>query len=95
MISDPINPSLERSDSAGIVWSCIRAPILAVLVLFEPIVGFVLYALAILGLLTTLLFRFVDVGTRFPAWTMLCLSLSFALAHLVYHLVIRLIAGSR
>jgi hypothetical protein len=62
-------------------------------VLLEPIVGFVLYALAILGLLTTLLFRFLDVGTHFPFWTMLGLSLSFALALLAYHLLIRVIAG--
>jgi hypothetical protein len=95
MISGRMRLVPERIDVAGIVWSCIRAPILAVLVLFEPIVGFVLYALAILGLLTTLLFRFVDVGAHFPFWTMLCLSLSFALAHLAYHLVIRVIAGSR
>jgi hypothetical protein len=85
----------ERSDVAGIVWSCLRAPILAALVLLVPIVGFVLYALAILGLFTTLLFKFVAVGTHFPFWTMLGLSLSFALAHLAYHVVIRLIAGSR
>jgi hypothetical protein len=83
----------DRIDAAGVVWSCIRTPILAVLVLFEPIVGFVLYALAILGLLTTLLFRFAGVGAHFPFWTMLCLSLSFALAHLAYHLIIRVIAG--
>jgi hypothetical protein len=95
MISDTKTAAPERLDLAGVVWSCIRAPILAVLVLFEPIVGFVLYALAILGLLTTLLFRFVGVGARFPFWTMLGISLSFALAHLAYHLVIQVIAGSK
>jgi hypothetical protein len=95
MISERMRLVPERIDVAGIVWSCIRAPFVAVLVLLEPIVGFVLYALAILGLLTTLLFRFVDVGAHFPFWTMLCLSLSFALAHLAYHLVIRMIAGLR
>jgi hypothetical protein len=95
MILDTMRAAPKRVDVAGIVWSCIRAPVLALLVLFEPIVGFVFYALAILGLLTTLLFRFVDVGAHFPFWTMLCLSLSFALAHLAYHLAIRVIAGSR
>jgi hypothetical protein len=95
MILDTKTPAPERIDVAGIVWSSIRAPIRAILVLFEPIVGLVLYALAILGLLTTLLFRFVEVGAHFPFWTMLGLSLSFALAHLAYHLLIRVIAGSR
>jgi hypothetical protein len=95
MVSDTKTPAPDRIDVAGVVWSCIRAPILAVLVLFEPIVGFVLYALAILGFLITLLFRFAGVGAHFPFWTMLCLSLSFALAHLAYHLIIRAIAGSK
>ena len=93
MTSNTMRPVPERINVAGIVWSCIRAPIVAILVLFEPILGFVLYALAILGLFITFLFRFVDVGRHFPFWTMLCLSLSFALAHLAYHLIIRLIAG--
>jgi hypothetical protein len=95
MMWDTKTPAFERISVAGIVWSCIRAPILAVLVLFEPIVGFVLYALAILGVLITFLFRIVGVGKHFPFWTMLCLSISFALAHLAYHLIIRVIAGFR
>jgi hypothetical protein len=95
MIADPKTPVPERIDVAGIVWSCIRVPIVAILVLLEPIVGFVLYALSILGLLSTFLFRFVGVAPHFPFWTMLFISLSFALAHLAYHLVIRVIADLR
>jgi hypothetical protein len=95
MILHTMTPARERIHVAGIVWSCIRGPIVAILVLLEPIVGFVLYALAISGLFTTLLFRFVDVGKHFPFWTMLFVSLSFALAHLAYHLVIRVIADLR
>jgi hypothetical protein len=95
MIADPKIPAPERIDVAGILWFCVPAPILAALVLLEPIVGFVLYALAILGLFTTVLFKFVAVGTHFPFWTMLCISLSFALTHLAYHLLIRAIAGAR
>ena len=95
MTSDTMRPVPERTNVAGIAWSCIRAPIVAILVLFEPILGFVLYALAILGLFITFLFRFVDAGRHFPFWTMLCLSLSFALAHLTYLLVVRVIVGAR
>ena len=93
MISSTKTQAPDRIDVAGVVWSCIRTPVLAALVLFEPMVGFVLYALAILGLLTTFLFRFAGGGAHFPLWTMLCLSLSFTLAHLAYHLLIRVIAG--
>jgi hypothetical protein len=95
MISETKTPAFERIDVTGLVWSCIRAPVLAMLVLLEPIVGFVLYSLAILGLLTTFLFRLVGVGKHFPFCTMFCLSISFALAHLAYHLIIRVIAGSK
>ena len=88
MISGTMKAMPKHIDIAGIAWSCLRAPMLAVLVLFEPIVGFVLYALAIVGLLMTFLFKFVG-AAHFPFWTMLCLSLSFGLAHLAYHLAIR------
>jgi hypothetical protein len=83
----------KRANVAGIACSCVRAPILVVLVLLEPIIGLVLYALAILGLLMTFLFKFVGAGAHFPFWTMLCLSLSFAPAHLAYHLAIRAVSS--
>jgi hypothetical protein len=86
---------IKRANVAGIVWSCLRAPILTVLVLFEPLVGFVLYALAIFGLLMTFLFKFVGAAAHFPFWTMLCLSLSFAMAHLAYHLAIRAVSSCK
>jgi len=72
---------------------CLRASMLAVLVVLEPIVGFALYVLALLGLLVTLMLKFADARGHFPFWTMLGISLSFALAHLAYHGVIRLLTG--
>jgi len=63
-----------------------------VLVILEPLVTFVLAALALLGLLTTLFFCLVG-PPQFPVWTMLALSLGFAIALVAYHALIRLLAS--
>ena len=55
---------------------------------------FAFAALALLGLLTTLFFSLVG-PPDFPRWTMLGLSLGFALALVPYHLLIRLLSSAR
>jgi hypothetical protein len=62
-----------------------------VLVILEPLVTFVLAALALLGLLTTLFFYLVG-PPEFPVWTMLALSLGFAIALLPYYALIKLLS---
>ena len=74
------------------LWRATFLPVLMVLVILEPIVTFVLAALALLGLLTTLLFYFVG-PPGFPVWTMLALSLGFATALVPYHALIRLLSN--
>jgi hypothetical protein len=68
-------------------------PFLLVLVILEPVVTFVLTALTLLGVLTTLFFRLVG-PPGFPAWTMLTLSLSLAFVLMVYHALIRILSES-
>ena len=63
-----------------------------VLVILEPIVTFVLAALALLGLLTTLFFYLVG-PPNFPVWTMLALSLGFAIALVPYHALTRMLSS--
>jgi hypothetical protein len=58
------------------LWRAACLPVLMVLVILEPLVTFVLAALALLGLLTT----------------MLALSLGFAIALLPYYALIRLLS---
>jgi hypothetical protein len=62
-----------------------------VLVILEPLVTFVLGALALLGLLATLFFYLVG-PQQFPVWTMLALSLGFAMALVPYYALIRLLS---
>jgi hypothetical protein len=67
-------------------------PVLMVLVILEPLITFVLAGLALVGLLTTLFFFLVG-SPDFPVWTMLALSLGFAIALVPYHALIRLLSN--
>jgi hypothetical protein len=74
------------------LWRVACLPVLMVLVILEPLVTFVFAALALLGLLTTLFFYLVG-PPEFPVWTMLTLSLGFAIALVPYHALIRLLSN--
>ena len=76
------------------LWRVACLPVLTLLVILEPLVTFAFAALALLGLLTTLFFSLVG-PPDFPRWTMLGLSLGFALALVPYHLLIRLLSSAR
>jgi hypothetical protein len=73
------------------LWRVACLPVLMVLVILEPLVTFVLAALALLVLLTTLFFYFLGLP-KFPVWTMLALSLGFAIALVPYHALIRMLS---
>ena len=75
------------------LWRVACLPVLMLLVILEPLVTFVLAALALLGLLTTLFFYLVG-PPEFPVWTMLALSLGFAIALVPYHALIRLLSNT-
>jgi hypothetical protein len=74
------------------LWRVACLPLLMLLVILEPLVTFMLAALALLGLLTTLFFYLVG-PPEFPVWTMLALSLGFAIALVPYHALIRLLSN--
>jgi hypothetical protein len=88
MIGDDVAVTIVR-------WLCRAAcfPVLMLLVILEPLVTFVLGALALSGLLTTLFFYLVG-PPEFPVWTMLALSLGFAIALVPYHALIRLLSNT-
>jgi hypothetical protein len=77
----------------GWIWRLACLPVLLLLVILEPLISFVLAALALLGLLTTLFFYLVG-SPEFPVRTMLALSIAFALALVPYHALIRLLSDS-
>lgn len=61
---------------SGIGWHGIRLPILAFLIVLEPIARFVLAAVALLGILASFFFEFSGAAPRFPFWLVFGLSLS-------------------
>src|SRR5580704_3548245 len=73
------------------LWRVAVIPVLLALVIVEPVVTFLLAGLALLGLLVTLFFHLVG-PPGFPVWTMLALSLGFAIVLLPYHALIRLLS---
>jgi hypothetical protein len=75
------------------LWRVACLPVLMVLVILEPLVTFVLAALALLGLLTSLFFYLIG-PPEFPVWTMLAISLGFAIALVPYHALIRLLSNT-
>lgn len=77
-----------------LVWQAIRLPILALLVMFEPIVNFALSAVALVVALSTLFWTFADPKPGFPLWTVLAASLACVLLLVLYHALIRLLSGS-
>jgi hypothetical protein len=75
------------------LWRAACLPVLMLLVILEPLVTFALAGLALLGLLTTLFFYLVG-PPDFPVWTMLALSLGFAITLVPYHALIRLLSNT-
>jgi hypothetical protein len=67
-----------------------RLPALLFLAVLEPVVTFVLWGLALLGVLMSLFYRAIGMP-HFPFWTMLGVSLLFAAASVAYQGMIRLL----
>lgn len=57
-------------------WHGLRLPILATLIVLEPIARFVLAAVGLLGILVSFLLEFSGAAPRFPFWLVFGLSLS-------------------
>ena len=74
------------------LWRVTTLPVLLALIVLEPVVTFLLAGLALLGLLVTVFFYLVGLP-GFPVWTMLALSLGFAMMLVPYHALIRLLSS--
>ena len=73
-------------------WMVVRIPILALLIVLEPVVSFVLTGLSLLGILTALFWKWTSADPRFPFWTMLALSIGFAVVLILYERLISLLS---
>ena len=76
-----------------LTWQAIRVPVLALLMILEPIVSTVLVAAALLGTLTAFFWKLASDRPDFPFFGTLALSLGCFLLLTLYHGVIRLLSG--
>jgi hypothetical protein len=71
-----------------LLWQCIRWPVLAFLIVLEPVARVLLSGFALIGTLTALFFEFVVARSAFPFWGMLAVSLgAFGVLVLYYGLI--------
>jgi hypothetical protein len=75
-----------------LLWQAIRWPVLALLIVLEPLIRTVLCGFALLGTLTALMIRFAADRPQFPFWGTLGVSLSCVGLLMVYYAAIRLLA---
>jgi hypothetical protein len=66
----------------------VRLPILALLLIVEPIVRIVLSWAALLGLLCSFLFEFAGNTATFPFWGMVAFSVGCSLALMGYYMLL-------
>ena len=76
-----------------LAWQAIRVPVLALLMILEPIVSTLLVAAALLGTLTALFWKLASDRPDFPFFGTLALSVGCFLLLTLYHAVIRLLSG--
>lgn len=75
-----------------LIWQTVRLPVFAFLVILEPIVRFVLSAVALLGVLMAFFFELSGVAPHFPFWGMLGFSVGCGLLLIAYYALLRLFA---
>ena len=71
------------------LWLVIRMPVLLFLVIVEPVVSFVLAAVALLGIVASFFFEFSGAAPNFPFWLIFGLSLGCGALVIVLNAVIR------
>lgn len=74
------------------IWGVVRIPILIALAFIEPLVRLVLVGIAILSLLTGLVFMGSSAPPPIPFWVMVCVALGCVMLVPAYHAVLRLLA---
>ena len=92
--NDP-QPNLESGFLTKIgfyLWQAIRLPLLAFLLIVEPVARFVLTAVALVGILVSFVLEFSGAAPRFPFWLMFGMSVGCGALVIVLNAIIRRLA---
>lgn len=87
----PSHPATVMRQGVWLLWHAIRLPMLALLMSVAPVVRLALRSLALLGVLMSLFFKFLD-SPHFPFLGMLAISIGFMLALMAYEALIRVLS---
>jgi hypothetical protein len=79
-------------ETIAVAWRVIRLPVLALVVILEPIITFALAGLALLGVLISIFFKLVG-PADFPMWTMLGISIGFVMVLILVQASIRTLSA--
>lgn len=74
------------------IWDVVRIPILIVLAFLEPLIRVILVGIAILSLLTGLVYQGSSAPPPIPFWVMLSVSLGCVMLVPAYHVVLRFLS---
>ena len=75
-----------------LLWQVVRLPVLAVLLVLEPLVSLVLTAFGFLGIVVALILKFSGDLPHFPFWLMMAFSVGAILLLMAYHALIGIFA---
>jgi hypothetical protein len=90
----------ERESVAGVIargflsltWHLVRLPLLAFLVILEPLVRLVLWGAAFHGVITAFVFEYSGAAPNFPFWQTIAISIGCMLLLAGYYGLIRLLS---
>ena len=74
------------------LWQAIRLPVLAFLLIIEPVARFVLTAVALVGILVSFVLEFSGSAPRFPFWLIFGMSVGCGALVIVLNALIRRLA---
>jgi hypothetical protein len=81
-------------NALALLWNVARIPIASALVLLEPVVCFLLAALAILSVIAAIVWKVSGIPPAFPLWGLLAFSGSSIALLALYYALIRLFTRS-
>jgi hypothetical protein len=96
-----IHPTMHEQESVarviargflGLIWHLIRLPVLALLVILEPLVRLVLWGAAFLGVITAFVFEYSGAAPNFPFCQTIAISIGCMLLLVGYYGLIRLLS---
>jgi hypothetical protein len=82
--------AVNSRPALALAWNVLRIPVAAVLVLLEPVVCFLLAALAILSVIAAVFWKVSGVAPAFPLWGLLAFSAGSIVLLALYYALIRL-----